>query len=398
MHTLSDKPTGRVRLVRGREHIVLAGYLWIYAGHIAEVAGEPAPGDLVDVRTHSGRAIGRGFFNPHSKIRVRLLTFRDEPIDEKFWISRIAAAQALRRHVVSGTTACRLIHGESDLLPGLIVDRYADVLVMQTLSSGMERRKELLADLLMRETGASAVYLRNDAHSLALEGLPTEQRFLRGESPTAIEITEGTARFTVDIEHGQKTGWFCDQRENRLAVASLAEGAAVLEAFCHTGAFGIHAALHGATSVIGLDVSRDAVKMAREHAAMNQVGERCEYREADAFEELRRIERAGDRFDLVILDPPSFARTKLAVPQALAGYKQINLRALRLVRPQGFLATCSCSHHVGEEEFWRMIQDAAHDAKRQLRLIERRSQARDHPVLAAMPETRYLKCVIAQVL
>ncbi len=398
MHTLSDKPTGRVRLVRGREHIVLAGYLWIYAGHIAEVAGEPAPGDLVDVRTHSGRAIGRGFFNPHSKIRVRLLTFRDEPIDEKFWISRIAAAQALRRHVVSGTTACRLIHGESDLLPGLIVDRYADVLVMQTLSSGMERRKELLADLLMRETGASSVYLRNDAHSLALEGLPTEQRFLRGESPTAIEITEGTARFTVDIEQGQKTGWFCDQRENRLAVASLAEGAAVLEAFCHTGAFGIHAALHGAASVIGLDVSRDAVKMAREHAAMNQVEGRCEYREADAFEELRRIERAGDRFDLVILDPPSFARTKLAVPQALAGYKQINLRALRLVRPQGFLATCSCSHHVGEEEFWRMIQDAAHDAKRQLRLIERRSQARDHPVLAAMPETRYLKCVIAQVL
>jgi 23S rRNA (cytosine1962-C5)-methyltransferase len=172
----------------------------------------------------------------------------------------------------------------------------------------------------------------------------------------------------------------------------------VLEAFCHTGAFGIHAALHGAASVIGLDVSRDAVKMARDHAAMNKVEGRCEYREADAFEELRRIERAGDRFDLVILDPPSFARTKQAVPQALAGYKQINLRALRLVRPQGFLATCSCSHHVGEEEFWRMIQDAAHDAKRQLRLIERRSQARDHPVLAAMPETRYLKCVIAQVL
>ena len=398
MSNLPDKPTGRVRLVRGREHTVLAGYLWIYAGHIAEVTGEPAPGDLVDVRTHSGRVIGRGFFNLHSKIRVRLLTFRDEPIDEKFWISRIAAAQALRRHVVSGTTAYRLIHGESDLLPGLIVDRYADVLVMQTLSSGMARRKDLLADLLMRETGASAVYLRNDVHSLALEGLPTEQRFLRGENPTSIEITEGTARFTVDIEHGQKTGWFCDQRENRLAVASLAEGAAVLEAFCHTGAFGIHAALHGAASVIGLDVSRDAVKMAREHAAMNQVEGRCEYREADAFEELRRIERAGDRFDLVILDPPSFARTKQAVPQALAGYKQINLRALRLVRPQGFLATCSCSHHVGEEEFWRMIQDAAHDAKRQLRLIERRSQARDHPVLAAMPETRYLKCVIAQVL
>ncbi len=397
MSTLSDKPTGRVRLVRGREHTVLAGYLWVYAGHIAEMAGEPAPGDVVEVCTHSGRVIGRGLFNAHSKIRVRLLTFRDEPIDEKFWASRIAAAQALRRRIVSGTTAYRLIHGESDLLPGLIVDRYADVLVMQTLSFGMARRKDLLADLLVQATDASSVYLRNDVHSLTLEGLPVEQRFLRGESPTTIEIHEGTARFTVDIEHGQKTGWFCDQRENRLAVAPLAEGTTVLEAFCHTGAFGIQAALHGAASVLGLDVSRDAVKMAREHAAMNKVEERCQYRDADAFDEFPRLERAGARFDLVILDPPSFARTKQAVPQALAGYKQINLRALRLVRPQGFLATCSCSHHVGEEEFWRMLQDAACDAKRQLRLIERRSQARDHPVLASMPETRYLKCFILQV-
>ena len=170
-----------------------------------------------------------------------------------------------------------------------------------------------------------------------------------------------------------------------------------LEAFCNTGAFGIHAALHGAASVLGLDVSRDAIAQARDHAASNKVEGRCEYREADAFEELRRIERAGARFDLVILDPPSFARTKQAVPQALAGYKQINLRALRLVGPEGFLVSCSCSHHVSEEQFWSMLQDAAHDARRQLRLIERRSQARDHPVLAAMPETRYLKCVIAQV-
>jgi 23S rRNA (cytosine1962-C5)-methyltransferase len=176
----------------------------------------------------------------------------------------------------------------------------------------------------------------------------------------------------------------------------LADGATVLEAFCHTGAFGIHAALHGAASVLGLDVSRDAIAQARAHAASNKVEGRCEYREADAFEELRRIERAGDRFDLVILDPPSFARTKQAVPQALTGYKQINLRALRLVGPEGFLVSCSCSHHVSEEQFWSMLQDAAHDARRQLRLIERRSQARDHPVLAAMPETRYLKCVIAQ--
>lgn len=389
--------TGLVRLARGREPRVLAGHLWIFAGEIADVQGRPEAGDLVDIRTGSGRFVGRGFFNPHSKIRVRLLTFRHEPIDETWWAARIASAAALRRRIVADTNAYRLIHGESDLLPGLIVDRYGDVLVMQTLSFGMDRRKELLADLLMRETSTSAVYLRNDAHSRALEGLPVEQGFVRGESPTALEIYEGKAKFMVDIEHGQKTGWFCDQRENRLAVASLAEGAAVLEAFCHTGAFGIQAALHGATSVIGLDVSRDAVAQAREHAARNKVEARCEYRDADAFDEFPRLERAGDRFDLVILDPPSFARTKQAVPQALAGYKQINLRALRLVAPEGFLVSCSCSHHVSEEQFWQMLQDAARDAKRQLRLIERRSQARDHPVLAAMPETRYLKCVIAQV-
>lgn len=398
MSRQSEQSSGRVRLIRGREHALLAGYLWIYAGHIEEVAGAPVPGDVVDVCTRSGRVIGRGFFNPHSKIRVRLLTFRDEPINEAFWAVRIASAAALRRRVVADTSAYRLIHGESDFLPGLIVDRYEDVLVMQALSFGMDRRKEHLADLLMKETGVSAVYLRNDVHSLTLEGLPVEQRFLRGGGATTVDVREGRARFLVNIAQGQKTGWFCDQRENRLAVASLADGASVLETFCHTGAFGVHAALHGAASVLGLDVSRDAVAQARDHAARNNVEGTCSYREADAFEELRRIERAGDRFDLVILDPPSFARTKQAVPQALAGYKQINLRALRLIRPEGFLASCSCSHHVSEEQFGVMLQEAAQDAKRQLRLIERRTQARDHPILAAMPETRYLKCFVLQVL
>lgn len=397
MTAASDKPTGRVRLVRGREQALLAGYLWVYAGHIAGVDGEPAPGDLVDVSTHSGRLIGRGLFNPHSKIRVRLLTGRDEPLDDTFWTRRIRSARALRQRVVSDTNAYRLIHGESDLLPGLIVDRYGEVLVMQILSFGMERRKERLADLLMKETGAAAVYLRNDAHARSLEGLPEERGFLRGGGATTVAIHEGRARFLVDIERGQKTGWYCDQRENRLAVAPLAAGAVVLDAFCHTGAFGIQAALYGAASVLGLDAGGEVVAQAREHAARNQVEARCEYREADVFEELRRLERAGARFDLAILDPPSFARTKQAAPQALAGYKQLNLRALRLLRPEGWLASCSCSHYVNEESFWAMLQEAARDAGRRLRLIERRSQARDHPVLAAMPETSYLKCFILQV-
>ena len=199
------------------------------------------------------------------------------------------------------------------------------------------------------------------------------------------------------MERGQKTGWFCDQRENRLAVASVVADTDVLEVFCHTGAFGIQAALHGARSVSGMDVSAEALDMARRHAAMNGVGERCRYHEADAFEALRALARAGDRYDVVIVDPPAFARSKQAVTHAVAGYKEINLQALRLIRPEGFLATCSCSYHVDEQTFWNTIMSAARDAKRHLRLVERRSQSRDHPMLAAMPETRYLKCFIFQV-
>lgn len=377
---------------------MVAGHLWLYAGEIEGIKGVPEAGDIVDVYTHSGRFYGRGLFNPHSKIRVRLLTFEEEAIDETFWARRVKSADELRRRVVSGTDAYRLIHGEGDLLPGLVVDRYANLLVMQTLSFGMDRRKELLADLLIQQIKPDAIYLRNDSKSRTLEGLPISQGFLRGQSPTRLEITEGSARFEVDVERGQKTGWFCDQRENRLAVASIAKDAAVLEIFCHTGAFGIQAALQGATSVLGVDVSTDAVALARRHADMNGVSGLCEYREADAFEDLRALDRARQRYDLVILDPPAFARSKHALPHALAGYKDINLHALRLIRPEGFLATCSCSYHVNEQSLWRTILDAAQDAKRQLKLVESRSQSRDHPMLAAMPETRYLKCFVFQVL
>ncbi len=397
MRNQRETPTARLRLARNRDQRIAAGHLWVYAGEIEEVTGEPAPGDLVDVYSHARRFCGRGFFNPHSKIRVRLLTFKDEPIDEGFWKRRFQSAAALRQRVVSDTNAYRLVHGESDFLPGLIVDRYHDLLVMQTLSLGMECRKDLLADLLVKQTGAKAVYLRNDTKSLTLEGIPVTKGFLLGQGPTRVEIYEGKARFLVDVERGQKTGWFCDQRENRLAVASLAGHAKVLEVFCHTGAFGIQAALHGARSVEGLDVSTDAIAMAREHGLMNGVERTGTYRVADAFEELRKLERKGHRYDLVILDPPAFARSKQVISQALAGYKEINLRALRLVTPKGFLATCSCSHHVSEQSLWSTILEAARDSRRQVRLIESRSQARDHPILAAMPETRYLKCFILQV-
>lgn len=392
-----DSPRGRVRLSRARA-VEELGHLWIYAGYVEEVSGELISGDVVDVMAPNGRFYARGLYNPVSKIRVRILTFDDEPITEQFWRGRLAQAVRLRQRVVADTNAYRLIYGEADRLPGLVVDRYDDVLVLQTLSSGMDRRKDLLADLLCQESGATRVYLRNDAKSRTLEGLPVERGFLRGGGATTVEIQEGPARFLVDIERGQKTGWFCDQRENRLVTARFAAGAEVLEVFAHTGAFGIHAALAGAKSVEGLDVSEEALALARNHTVLNKVGDRCVYRSADAFEEMRKLERTGRRYDLVLLDPPAFARSKQAVPRALAGYKDVNLLGMRLTKPEGFLVTSSCSHHVTEQELWTGIRLAARDAKRHVRLLEQRGQAMDHPILATMPETRYLKCFILQVL
>ena len=389
-------PTAQVRLAASRGP--LSRHLWLYAGHVGPVVGQATAGDLIDVLTAEGRFHGRGLYNPSSKIRVRLLTFEDEPIDETFWRGRIQHAIRLRQRVVAQSNAYRLIYAEGDRLSGLIVDRYDQLLVMQCLSFGMDSRKELLADLLIKELNVSSVYLRNDAKSRQLEGLPLERRFLLGNGPTQVEIQEGTAKFLVDVERGQKTGWFCDQRENRSAAAKLAAGADVLEVFCHTGAFGIHAALAGAASVEGLDVSQDTLAMARTHATMNNVEDRCTYRHADAFEEMRKLVKAGRHYDLVILDPPAFARTKQALPGALAGYKDINLLGLKLLKPEGFLVTCSCSHPVSETDFWNSIRLAARDAKRDIRLIEQRGQSADHPILASMPETRYLKCFIVQVL
>jgi 23S rRNA (cytosine1962-C5)-methyltransferase len=392
-----DNPRGRIRLSRTRG-VEELGHLWIYAGYVEEVSGELVSGDMVDVIAPNGRFYARGLYNPASKIRVRILTFNDEPITEQFWRGRLAQAVRLRQRVVTGTNAYRLIYGEADRLPGLIVDRYDDVLVMQTLSSGMDRRKDLLADLLCQESGATRVYLRNDAKSRTLEGLPVEKGFLRGGGETSVGIQEGPARFLVDIERGQKTGWFCDQRENRLVTARFAAGAEVLEVFAHTGAFGIHAALAGAKLVEGLDVSEEALTLARAHAVLNKVADRCVYRSGDAFEEMRKMERAGRHYDLVLLDPPAFARSKQSVPRALAGYKDVNLLGMRLTKPEGFLATSSCSHYVTEQELWTGIRLAARDAKRQVRLLEQRGQAMDHPILATMPETRYLKCFILQIL
>lgn len=376
---------------------MLAGHVWIYEGDIGSVAGGPKPGEVTEVIAHDGHWCGRGLYSPQSKIRVRLLTSGDEAIDASFWDQRIGAAVARRSSVISGTTAYRLIHSEGDGLPGLIVDRYGPVLVMQTLTVGMDQRRDELAEALLRHTDAEAIYLRNDAPARAHEGLPLERGFLRGERPLRVEITEGPARFLVDIERGQKTGWFCDQRGNRLAVAALAKGRDVLDAFCHTGAFGTHAALGGARSVSGLDVSRSAVELARTHSELNGVAQICEYRQADAQQALKRLGRSRRRFDLVILDPPAFAKTRSMRGRAVEGYQHINGLALSLIRSGGLLVTCSCSHHVSEADLCASVEAAARLARRRIEIVERRGAGPDHPVLASMPETYYLKCLIINV-
>ena len=343
----------------------------------------------------AGRFLGIGFINARSVITVRLLTTGDRDLDEPFFRERVERALALRRDVVAGTTAFRLVFGEGDRLPGLIVDRYGDTLVLQTLTAGMDRRKALLVRLLLELTGAGRVYARNDPAVRRLEGLARETGWLAGGGPAEVAIEEAGAAFLVDVAAGQKTGFFLDQRENRVYAAGLMHGE-VLDVFAYTGAWAVHAARRGAR-VTAVEISEPAAAMIGRHAALNGVGDRCRVVTANAFDELRRLDRRRERFDAVVLDPPAFVKTRAAVDRGLAGYKELNLRALKLVRPGGWLISCSCSYHVSEALLEATVAEAARDAGRWVRLVERRSQARDHPAALDVPETRYVKCLLLEV-
>lgn len=349
------------------------------------------------VRAASGRHLGTGFLNTRSAIAVRLLTREDREIDEGFLADGLSRAISLRTRLVPPAGACRLVYSEGDYLPGLIVDRYADLLVVQTLTLGMDRRRDLLVRLLADMVGPRGVYARNDPAVRRLEGLPKESGWVTGSGSTRVEIEEGESRFMVDIAEGQKTGFFLDQRENRTRIAGLAAGLDILDCFAYTGAWGIRAARHGAAAVTGMEISDTAAALAGENAARNGCGDRCRWLQENAFDGLRRLASAGPAFDLAILDPPAFVKTRSALAQGLGGYKEINLRALKVLRPNGWLVTCSCSYHVDEATLTAVVWDAARDARRRIRIVESRSQAGDHPVHPAMPETRYLKCLIIAV-
>ena len=375
-----------------------AGHPWIYRADVARLDGTWRAEEAVTVVDANGRVLGRGFYNPRPQIVCRLLTREDEPVDAAFVRRRLEAAWRFRRTLAFDGDAGRVVASEGDRLPGLILDRYADVGVVQTLTLGMERQVTRLGELAAEVVGVRAVYRRMDPTAAAIEGLEGSSGWLVGQGDPEVEIREGPCRFRVAIETGQKTGFYLDQRENREAVARHAVGREVLDAFSYTGAFACWALAGGAARVLALDASQDACAAARAHAGLNRAAARFEAVSANAFDALRGFEREGRRFDLIVLDPPPFTRRKSAVDAALRGYKEINLRALRCLRPGGLLATFSCSHHVGQARFEEVCRAAAEDVGRPVRLATIYGQARDHPILLAVPETRYLTGLLLEVL
>jgi len=379
----------------GREKRVYRGHPWVFRSDINRVEGKFTPGDVVDVVNSRGKFLGRAMYNPASQISLRMFTTRDEAVDEAFIRQRVRRAIDYRRRFAD-LQSCRVLFAESDGLPALVADCFGEVIVIQSLALGMERWKDAVVDALVEELRPRGVWERSDVKVRELEGMEQTQGLLRGEVPDRVEILENGIRFLVDVKQGQKTGYFLDQKENRAAIAPFVKGGRVLDCFTHTGAFALHAAHYGAAEVTAVDISELACRQAADNAALNDLT--IAFEEANAFDLLRAKYDAKERYDAIILDPPAFTKTRAAVPAALRGYKEINLRAMKLLREGGYLITCSCSHHVLPDAFADMLVSAAADAKVQLRQIEARTQGRDHPILSASPETQYLKCHILQVL
>lgn len=384
-----------VYLRRGREQRVLGGHPWVFRSDIEREDGA-ADGLPVRVLTSAGRFLAMAVYNPRSQISLRILSRRDEPIDGAFIRGRVRRAVDYRRRFAD-LNSCRLIFAESDGLPAVIADKFGEVIVVQILCLGMERFKGDIVDALAQELSPRGVYERNDVPVRELEGLTQQTGLLFGEVPDRVEMQENGVRFLVDVKEGQKTGFFLDQKENRAAIAPFVPGMRVLDCFTHTGSFALHAARYGAAEVTGVDISEHACACALENARLNGVEDRVRFECANAFDFLRAQQTAKEQYDVVILDPPAFTKTRSAVEGALRGYKEINLRGMKLTRDGGFFVTCSCSQHVTPDLFRGMLMDAQKDAHVQLRQIEWRTQGRDHPILLSSPETQYLKCGIFQV-
>lgn len=389
-------------LKKGEGRTVKEGGAWIYDNEIASVTGSFQDGDVVLVHDFDGYPMGKGFINRHSKIRIRMLTRSSEQeIDASFFRMRLQAAWDYRKKTVD-ISSCRVVFGEADFLPGIVIDKFADVLVVESLALGIDRYKEQLIELLKEIMGQDGiairgVYERSDAKVRLQEGMERYKGFIGEEFDTNVEILENGVKYYVDVQEGQKTGFFLDQKYNRQAIRRLCQGARVLDCFTHTGSFALNAGQAGAASVLGLDASETGIQQARRNAELNGLSDIVEFQCADVFEKLPQLEEAGEKFDVIILDPPAFTKSRSSVKNAVKGYREINLRAMKLLRDGGYLATCSCSHFMTYELFTKTIGQAARNVHKRLRQVEYRTQAPDHPILWAADSSYYLKFYIFQV-
>ena len=394
---------GGVYLKKGEGRSMKAGGPWVYDNEVERIEGEPLDGDVVSVHDYNGFCLGKGFLNRRSKLRVRMLTRnRNQEIDEAFLRTRVENAWEYRKKVVD-TGSCRVIFGEADFLPGLVVDKFSDVLVVQSLALGMDRYKSFILQALtelMAKDGISirGIYERSDAKVREQEGMPRVKGFLSDPFDTKVEIVENGVKYFVDVAEGQKTGFFLDQKYNRLAAAKIAKGKRVLDCFTHTGAFALNCAKAGAQSVCAVDISKQAIELTRQNARLNGLESNMSFLCADVFELLTGLyESKSHDYDYIILDPPAFTKSRATVHAAQKGYKEINMKAMKLLPRGGYLATCSCSHFMTDELFVKMLHSAASDAFVNLRQIEARQQSPDHPILWNVPETDYLKFYIFQI-
>lgn len=391
-----------VTLKKGEGRTIKAGGMWVFDNEIDTITGHFENGDIVIVHDFDGYPMGKGFINQKSKIRIRMMTRKtDVVVDETFLRMRLADAWEYRKKTVD-TSSCRIVFGEADFLPGIVIDKFSDVLVVESLALGIDRMKEVIIALLkdiLQEDGIKirGVYERSDAKVRTNEGMERVKGFIGEPFDTDVEITENGVRYIVDVKDGQKTGFFLDQKYNRLAIQKLCKGAKVLDCFTHTGSFALNAGIAGAASVTGVDASQLAVDQATANAALNGLSDRVKFICEDVFELLPELEEKGEKFDVVILDPPAFTKSRNSIKNAVKGYREINLRAMKLVKDGGFLATCSCSHFMDYELFTRTIGQAAKNVHKRLRQVEYRTQAPDHPILWSADESYYLKFYIFQV-
>lgn len=391
-----------VTLKKGEGRTLKSGGSWVYDNEVASIAGSFKNGDIVTVHDFDGYPMGKGFINQNSKIRVRMMTRKaEQEIDTQFLRMRLQDAWDYRKKTVD-ISSCRVVFGEADFLPGLVIDKFSDVLVVQSLALGIDRFKLTIVDLLKEILAADGiqirgVYERSDAKVRSNEGMERVKGFIGKEFDTNVEIIENGVKYIVDVKDGQKTGFFLDQKYNRLAIQKLCKDAKVLDCFTHTGSFALNAGIAGAKSVLGVDASELAVHQATENAKLNGLEDTVKFQCVDVFELLPELEKKGEKFDVVILDPPAFTKSRNSIKNAIKGYREINLRGMKLVKPGGYLATCSCSHFMDYELFTKTIHQAAQNVHKRLRQVEFRTQSADHPILWAADESYYLKFYIFQV-